>query len=228
MLSDKLKNRWSIKYAPKELSDCVFPESTRVFFENMIDSEYLPHLFLYGAPGTGKTTVSKILAEFCRMDPYVINASLDVGKETLRTTVSEYCSTVGLGGALDGTMGKAVLLDEADCMPRQSQEALRGLMDKFQENVSFILTGNYPDKLMEPIKTRCVCLDLGGSGNKEADTTLAKSITERVRWICEQEEVDFDEKIVNQIVVKDFPNIRQIIINAEMVLKMKLPVRMVA
>jgi replication factor C small subunit len=121
--------------------------------------------------------------------------------------------------SLFGNGCKVVILDEADFLSPKAQAGLRGAMDEFQGNCSFILTGNYPDKIIEPVRKRLLRLDIGGIGNVEIDASLKEAIADRIRHICECEEVEFDEATVMQIIDREFPNIRQIVIASEMLLK---------
>jgi len=214
-----MKNRWGIKYAPKHIDDCVLPSSVHTFLDELRKGEYVPNIFFYGSPGTGKTTLSRLLAEECKLETYFLNASLELNGSALRNRISAFASSV----SLLGFEGKVIIFDEADRIPKKTQGEMRGWLDEFQTNCSFIMTGNYPEKLIDPIKSRMFSLEIGGLGNRVVDNELKEAIFSRVQKICEEEEVKFNPNVVSRLVDQGFPNVRQIIIDAEMVLKYGAP-----
>ena len=116
---------WVEKFRPDMIDDCVLPESTKKVFQDIVDSEELPNLLLFGTSGVGKTTVAKALCNQLKCDWLMINGS-DEGRmiDTLRTTITSYASTVSLSGGK-----KVIIIDEADYMNKDSvQPAMRGLI----------------------------------------------------------------------------------------------------
>jgi DNA polymerase III delta prime subunit len=213
-MSNLANKRWSMQYAPTVIDECVFLARTHASIQMLVADQYVPHMLLCGSPGTGKTTIAKLLCKACDADVYQMNASLG-GVNDIRGNISPFASAMSLFG--NGC--KVVILDEADFLSPKAQAGLRGAMDEFQGNCSFILTGNYPDKIIEPVRKRLLHLDIGGIGNVEIDASLKEAIADRIRHICECEEVEFDEATVMQIIDREFPNIRQIVIASEMLLK---------
>ena len=147
---------WVEKFRPDMIDDCVLPESTKKVFQDIVDSEELPNLLLFGTSGVGKTTVAKALCNQLKCDWLMINGS-DEGRmiDTLRTTITSYASTVSLSGGK-----KVIIIDEADYMNKDSvQPAMRGLIEQFSNNCRFIFTCNYKNRIIPALQSRCSVVD---------------------------------------------------------------------
>jgi len=202
---------WFKKYHPQSIDDCILaPEHDRLF-RRAIDQRDIPNLLLVGTPGLGKTTVAKILIQACGYDCYQVNASMDSGLDKLRSEMVGFAAHLPLFGA-----GKALLLDEADGIRAPSQAALRGMFDTFADNCSFVLTANYENKLLDPIKSRCLVVRF--AANRQAQQELKAAVAQRVRHICECEGVAYHEEAVPRIVDQLYPDIRAILNASEMAL----------
>jgi DNA polymerase III delta prime subunit len=145
-----IDNAWDLKYAPKTLNDYIFPdERSEQYFLSL---EKIPHLLFKGCRGTGKTTLAKLLVKSHNiddMDFIIINASDDNSVDNIRDRVKNFVSTAAYGEY------KIVLLDEADYLTPAAQSVLRGMMLDYADNASFILTGNYANKIMPELASRC-------------------------------------------------------------------------
>ncbi len=173
---------WAEKYRPKSLKELVNQEEIVKRLMKFVEEKNMPHLLFAGPPGTGKTTTALALAhdlygEEWRKYVLELNASDERGIAVIRTKVKEFARSKVPGDV----PFKIVLLDEADNMTADAQQALRRLMEMYVETTRFILIANYPSKIIEPIQSRCAVFRF---------TPLKKEdVVSRLKWICEQENV---------------------------------------
>jgi DNA polymerase III delta prime subunit len=196
---------WVEKYRPKKIEDCILPDSLKATFQEYVNRKEIPNLLLSGTAGVGKTTVAKALCEEVGCDYIVINGS-DEGRmiETLRVKIKNYASSVSLMGGR-----KVIIIDEADYMNAESiQPALRGAIEEFSSNCSFIFTCNYKNRIIEPIHSRCTVIDFKLNGSK---AKMASAFFKRVENILAQEKVTYDKEVVAAIITKHFPDNRRIL-----------------
>ena len=202
--SETVKGLWVEKYRPQTVEDCILPSETHDTFVLMVERGEPQNLLLSGGPGCGKTSVAKALCNDLGCDTMTINCSEDGNIDTLRTKIRSFASTVSL---TDGVK-KVVILDEFDYSNAQStQPALRGFMEEFSDNCRFILTCNFKNRVIEPLHSRCTCIDFR-IPNK-AKPALASRFLSRVTEILEVEGVEYDEKVVAQLIMKFFPDFRR-------------------
>jgi len=222
-MQGKQHNNWVFKYAPQTLSDCIYPAEVGAYFEAAIEDAEIEHLILYGSPGVGKTTLARVLSKDLNFDFVEKNAPFEGTFEDL-AQLEQYASSVSMFGD-----GKIVLLDEADGLPPKSMDTFKAMLEKFAGHCSFIPTTNKIKKIPEPIRSRCLVLELGGMGNEKVDEELKDAIQRRIFSICEREELDQpDPNLVRAIVDLAFPDIRSSIKIAYQVLKRKLPFKIAA
>jgi DNA polymerase III delta prime subunit len=196
---------WSEEYRPRDVKSCVLPVYLKDKFQHYVDEKHVPNLLLSGKPGVGKTTVAKAMLEELGYDCLVINASLHGNIDTLRTDITQFASSVSLMGGR-----KYVILDEADYLnPNSTQPALRNFMDEFSKNCGFILTCNYPNRIIEPLRSRLTVVDFGFKKSDYA--ALMGEFYKRVVQILGAEKVEFDTKVVVQVVGKYFPDFRKVL-----------------
>jgi DNA polymerase III delta prime subunit len=197
---------WVEKYRPQTIEECVLPMSLKATFSDMVAKGEPQNLLFSGSAGVGKTTVAKALCNQMGCDWIIINCSEDGNIDTLRTKIRQFASTV----SLTSESKKVVILDEFDYSNANSiQPALRGAIEEFSNNCRFIITCNYKSKIIEPIHSRCTCIDFVlPSGEKPA---IASKMMERCCFILDQEGIKHDKKVLGQLIMKYFPDMRRIL-----------------
>ena len=195
---------WVEKYRPKTIDDCILPQNIKDTFKQFVEKGSIPNLLLPGSPGVGKTTVAKALCNEVGCDYIVINGSDENGIDVLRTKIKSYASSVSLSGGR-----KVIIIDEADYLnPNSIQPALRGAIEEFSNNCTFIFTCNYKNRIIEPIHSRCTVIDFKFNGNK---AKLAAQFFKRVESILTNEKITFDKQVVASLITKHFPDNRRIL-----------------
>lgn len=204
----KVENQflWVESYRPQNIDDCVLPERLKNTFKEYIAQGELPSFLFSGTAGVGKTTVAKALCNEIGAEFIMINGS-DEGRsiDVLRNTVKGFASTVSLTDAK-----KVVIIDEADYMNAQSvQPALRSMIEEFSANCRFIFTCNFKNRIIEPLHSRCAVIDFKiDTSEKQA---IAAQFFKRAAQILKQESIEFDPKVVAELVTKHFPDYRRIL-----------------
>jgi len=202
-----LKNLvWEQKYRPLTIADTILPAQTRKAIEDIMANGNIPNFVFYGTAGIGKTTLAQAIAAETGADLLFINASLSGNIDTLRTDITQFVSSVSLS---DSDTKKIVVLDEADYLNAQStQPALRGFIDEFSSNAIFILTCNYKERLIEPLRdSRMTPLEF--KFTKEDRTAAAMQMLKRACTILDTEGVTYDKKAVAALITKCFPDFRK-------------------
>lgn len=197
---------WVEKYRPQKIDDCILPESLKKTFKDYVAQGELPHFLLCGTAGVGKTTIAKALCNEIGAEYVILNGSDTGGHiDTLRTTIKGFATSVSLTDAK-----KVIILDEADYLQANStQPALRNYMEEFSANCRFIFTANYKNRIIEPIHSRCAVIEFK-IDNKEKQE-IAAAFFKRATTILKQENIDFDPKVVAELVTKHFPDYRRIL-----------------
>ena len=195
------QNLFVEKYRPKTLADIVLTNEERLYFESLKSKEEIPNLLFAGNPGTGKTTLSKIIANDILDCQYLyINASDENGIDTIRSKVIGFASTKSLDGKL-----KLVLFDECDALTLDSQKALRNVIEEYSENTRFIFTCNYLFKIIPALQSRCQIFNL---------TPPLDGVLNRVVSILKNEGItvpDTEKQRLVELVRSGYPDLRRII-----------------
>ena len=194
-----MKQLWVEQYRPKDIEGYVFrDEAQREQVKQWIKEATIPHLLFSGAAGIGKTTLAKILINALNIDEYdvlEINASRTNSVDDIRDSVVNFVSTMPFGDF------KIVLLDEADYLSPNAQAALRGVMEEYSQTARFIMTCNYPHKIIPALHSRCQ-----GFHIEKVDHT---EFTARAATVLVTEGVEFDIDTLDSYVKATYPDLRK-------------------
>jgi len=202
----QMNNLWVEKYRPNTLDGYVFRDSNqREQIENWIKEKTIPHLLFSGHAGIGKTTLAKILLNLLDtndLDVLEINASRVNSVDDVRNKITNFVQMIPFGDF------KVVLLDEADYLSHNAQAALRGLLEEYHTTARFILTCNYPNKIIPALHSRCQ-----GFHIEKVDPT---EFTARVATILVEENIEFDLDTLDTYVKAKYPDLRKCINTVQM------------
>ena len=198
---------WVEKYRPKTIEECILPSETKKTFLGFLSKGEVPNLLLSGPAGCGKTTVAKALCEELGADYYVINGS-DEGRflDTVRNQAINFASTVSI---TSGAKHKVIFIDEADNTTHDVQLLLRANIEDFYGNCRFIFTCNYKNKIIEPLHSRCAVVDFSIKGKQKQE--IAVEFFKRLNVILEKERVEYDKKVIVELINKHFPDWRRVL-----------------
>jgi len=196
---------WVERYRPLIVEECILPDRLKVPFREYVKTKTIPNLLLAGTAGVGKTTIAKALCNEVGCDYIVINGSDESGIDTFRTKIKNYASSLSMLGGR-----KVIIIDEADYLnPNSTQPALRGAMEEFAGNCSFIFTVNHKNRLIEPLHSRCAVVEFTLKGTEKQK--MAAAFFTRVQAILKTEQVDYDQKVLAELVTKYFPDFRRVL-----------------
>ena len=200
-VNDPLASLWVEYYRPKNLNDIILSNEDRDLFVSLQKQNEIPNLLFAGPPGTGKTSLAKIIVNDILKCQYLyINASDENGIDTIRTKVINFAQTKSIDGNI-----KIILLDEADSISLEGSKALRNVMEEYSANTRFIFTCNYLYKIIPALQSRCQILQL---------TPPLQKVVERVVEILRNENiiVPVSEKpLLLEHIRKNYPDIRRVI-----------------
>ena len=199
---------WVEKYRPRKIQDCILTNELKETFKQFLNQKEIPNLLLSGTAGTGKTTVARALCEELGADYIIINGS-DEGRQidTLRHKIKNFASTVSL---TEQSNHKVVIVDEADYMNADSvQPALRNFIETFYKNCRFIFTCNYKNKILPALHSRCTVIDFAIKNGEKRLTAMA--FMKRLSKILDDEKIEFDKKVLAELIQKYYPDFRRTI-----------------
>lgn len=198
---------WVEKYRPQKIEDCILPYDIKDTFRQIVEQGNIPNLLLSGTAGIGKTTVAKALCKELGVDYYVINGS-DEGRflDTVRSQAKNFASTVSI---LGGSSRKVIIIDEADNTTHDVQLLLRGFIEEFHKTCSFIFTCNFKNKIIEPIHSRCSCIDF--QIKKSDKNQIMISFFGRLIKILDEEGITYDKNVLAELIQRYFPDWRRVL-----------------
>jgi DNA polymerase III delta prime subunit len=201
-----MKELWVEKYRPSKIDGYVFRDAhQKSQVESWIKQGTIPHLLFSGNAGIGKTTLAKILFNELDLNPLdvlEINASRTNSVEDVRDKIVNFVQMIPFGDF------KVVLLDEADYLSPNAQAALRGVMEEYHTTARFILTCNYPNRIIPALHSRCQGFHIERVDNAE--------FTARVATILMEEDIEFDLDTLDTFVKATYPDLRKCINTVQM------------
>jgi DNA polymerase III delta prime subunit len=196
---------WTEAHRPKTIEECILPDRLKKPFQEYVNSEKIPHLLLSGGAGVGKTTVAKAMCNQIDADYIMINGSDESGIDVFRTKIKDFASSMSFTGGR-----KVIIIDEADYLnPNSTQPALRNAMEEFASNCSFIFTCNFKNRIIDPLHSRCAVVDFTLKNDEK--TKMAAQFFKRIQSILQSENVEYEDKVIAELVKKHFPDFRRIL-----------------
>jgi DNA polymerase III delta prime subunit len=186
------------KYRPIKLEDFVGSEDLKNnILAKFIENDNLQNIILYGRPGVGKTTLALLLVKNIDCEYIKINASDENGIDTIRGKVKNFATSRSFKPL------KVIILDEADLISSNGQGALRNIIETFSNNVRFILTCNFIEKIIDPLQSRCHCIEITQVSKKD--------VAKRLIDIMNLENIKFEMSQIKQLIESYYPDMRKLI-----------------
>ena len=203
MKFDKTKSVWYQRYLPQCLDDVILPESVKAKLKKYIETDSLPALGFWSAePGLGKSSTCNAIIKDLGCEAMFINSSMERSIDVIRTKIQTFASA----SSFDDKK-KLVVLDEFDNFTRDGMDAFRAFLDEYSANCAFIFTGNYKEKVKEPLLNRLENYDFGDFKKEE----MIKPIFERLCFILQNEGVQFEQKDLGPVIKTFYPSIRKMV-----------------
>ena len=202
---------WVEKFRPQSVTDAVLPAAYKKFFKEILSQDQIPNLLLQSTtPGAGKTTIAKALCYDLDADYIYINISQDSGIDTLRRQIAGFASTKSFNGK-----PKIVILDEFDGATTQLQAGLRAFIEEFHAHCRFILTCNYVNKIIEPLREGRIMEFNFNMKDKKTIAELKPKMVKHLMGICKFENIKYDDGAIIKLVDIAYPNMRRMIASVQ-------------
>ena len=185
------------KYRPKTLDTYLCDDTLRDKFQTFLTEQDIPHLGFFGLQGSGKSTLAKILVNNINCDYIYLNATENRGMDDIKEKVGSFASAASFKPL------KIVILDEATHILQASQVLLLNMIETYSLTTRFILTGNYPERLIPPLRSRLQEFKLTPPSKK----VVAKHVVD----ILEYENIEFEIEDLAKIIHSSYPDFRKII-----------------
>lgn len=197
---------WEMKYRPNTIDECILPAHMKEDFKAMIATGEIKNMILASStPGTGKTTVARAICNELNADVLFINASEESGIDIFRTDIRKFASTYSMLGSV-----KVVILDEADNLSEAAQKAFRGMIEEFSACCRFIMTCNYINKIIEPIRSRMDQYEFVIPNSEKVDM-MKGQIVRLLDILAKENVVVEDRRVVAELVKSRYPDNRSMI-----------------
>ena len=193
----KTNTLWVESSRPETLDKYIGNEGVKAFVAKCIKENDIPHMLLWGRPGTGKTTLAKLIVKNIKCDVMYINASDERGIDVIREKIVDFASVNSFNPL------KVVILDESDYITSQGLAALRNIMETYSEKTRFILTANYVERISDPIKSRCQTFHI--------EPPTKSKVAKHVAGILDEKKVTYELEDLASIIKTYYPDIRRII-----------------
>ena len=200
-MNEVFNQLWIEKYRPKTIDDVILNNDQKEFFQKCIAKKEIPHVIFFGPPGSGKTTLAKILIDCLvesDLDLMALNGSDTTGVDSMRDEIKPFLQSPPMNSRF-----KIVWVDECDYLSKNAQASLRNMMETYAENGRFILTCNYQSKIIEPLMSRCTQFEM--------KTIPQDYVINFVKSILQKENIEFSEDTVKLTVSSLLPDVRKVI-----------------
>lgn len=193
---------WVERYKPHSVEECILPQRIKDSLNEYAESGQIKNYIAVGPAGCGKTSSAMALLEQMNVQYLFINASSEGSIDTIRNKVTRFATTKSILSDY-----KVVVLDECDYLSMNAQAALRGIMEQFYQNCRFILTANFGNRVLEPLKSRAPVVDF--SFSKAEKKEMMQKFLPRIAGILDENEVTYDKKELVKFCVTTFPDFRR-------------------
>jgi len=188
---------WNEKYRPNDLTTFIGNEQLKQIISQYINNNDPINMLFYSPPGSGKTTLAKLIVNNIECDYLFLNASDERGIDTIRDKVQGFASSASFKPI------KIIILDEADFLTIQAQASLRNIIETYSRTTRFILTCNYLERIIDPLQSRCQVLKITPPSKKE--------VAQHVAIILDKEETNYELEDLVLVVNKHYPDVRKIL-----------------